>query len=114
MHANQIKSNGVHYTPLALAEYLASVTTEALGEIKGTIEVLDPACGDGALLFAFAQQLPRSIRASTILHGYETDLDAIQNTRKLLADIGVKGVNIIQQDFLSLRGIEYEFSRTTT
>ncbi len=109
MHANQIKSNGVHYTPLALAEYLASVTTEALGEIKGTIEVLDPACGDGALLFAFAQQLPRSIRARTILHGYETDLDAIQNTRKLLADIGVKGVNIIQQDFLSLRGIDTSF-----
>jgi adenine-specific DNA-methyltransferase len=106
MQENQIKANGIHYTPPALAEYLAAVTVEAYGQIKGKIEVLDPACGDGALLFALAQQFPRSIRARTILHGYETDSNAIQNARKLLCDIGVRAVNITQQDFLSLRGID--------
>jgi adenine-specific DNA-methyltransferase len=89
MPADRIKANGVHYTPPTLADFLAAVTAEALGGERDTIEVLDPACGDGALLFAFAQQLPRHTRASVVLHGYETDPGVLHNARQLLADMGV-------------------------
>jgi adenine-specific DNA-methyltransferase len=85
MPADRIKANGVHYTPATLADFLAAVTAEALDADRETIEVLDPACGDGALLWALAQQLPRRVRKRLVLHGYETDPDALGRTRQLLA-----------------------------
>ncbi|MGA2617742.1 MAG: N-6 DNA methylase [Thermoguttaceae bacterium] len=106
MRADRIKANGVHYTPPRLAEFLATVTAEALGAVKGTIEILDPACGDGVLLRAFVQSLPARSRARIVLHGYETDPDALHSAQQLLAETGVLRVNLVQQDFLSVQGVD--------
>ena len=58
MKVDQVKANGVHYTPPELAKFLAEVVAERLSVGTHAMEILDPACGDGALLFAFSQAVP--------------------------------------------------------
>jgi len=106
MRADRIKANGVHYTPPALADFLAAVTLEALGDLSTTVRVLDPACGDGALLNAFVNRLPAKMRRRVALHGYETDAQAIETARHVLTHAGAREVHLTQLDFLSVRGVE--------
>jgi len=100
MKKSVIKANGVHYTPPALADFLASVTAERLAVIRGEVEVLDPACGNGALLYALAHAVPVSVRKRLVLVGYETDPIAIQAAEKLLGSLGVCRIDLRMQDFL--------------
>jgi hypothetical protein len=52
------KSHGVHYTPSELAAFVARRVVLQLGG-RETV-VLDPACGDGELLLAFALESARA------------------------------------------------------
>jgi len=106
MRPNRVKANGVHYTPPALAEFLATVTLDVLGDFAGTLAVLDPACGDGALLRAFVKCLPASVRKRVVLHGYEMDPEALRRAREVLSDAGVRDVRLIHGDFLSVQGVD--------
>ena len=66
------KRHGVHYTPAALAGFLAARAVAALPP-AGPVRVLDPACGDGELLRAVAALLgPRAH-----LTGYDRDPAAV-------------------------------------
>lgn len=55
------KASGVHFTPHELACFVAQriIRTLSLSTIS-TMSVLDPACGDGELLLAFAQTLSQN------------------------------------------------------
>jgi type I restriction-modification system DNA methylase subunit len=106
MRRDRIKANGVHYTPPALADFLAAVTADVVGEFDGTLTVLDPACGDGALLHAFAKQLPARVRKQVVLHGYETDSEALERARQALSQVGVREVRLTEGDFLSVEGVD--------
>lgn len=106
MRANRVKANGVHYTPPALADFLATVTLNVLGDFAGTLAVLDPACGDGALLRAFVKCLPASVRKRVVLHGYEMDPEALERAREELSEAGVRDVRLIHGDFLSVQGVD--------
>ncbi|MBA3312884.1 MAG: N-6 DNA methylase [Planctomycetota bacterium] len=94
------KQNGVHYTPPELAAFLATETVKALTRTDAPICVLDPACGDGVLLWAIAAALEPRRRARTTLVGYETDERAISLAERSLSGCGVANVSLRLQDFL--------------
>ncbi len=106
MKADQVKANGVHYTPPELAEFLAEVVADRLSAGTSAIEILDPACGGGALLFALSQAVPSRLRKRVILCGYETDGEALRQAADLLANAGVADVVLEQRDFLAIEGID--------
>jgi methylase of polypeptide subunit release factors len=93
------KRNGVHYTPPALATFLATEMVSQL-DMTRSLTVLDPACGDGALLRAFAAALTPEQRRRTTLVGCETDEHALAEAGNALAACDVAGVSLHRRDFL--------------
>lgn len=100
MSATLIKANGIHYTPPELAAFLAGVTAEHTSAVPR--RVLDPACGDGELLSAFALAIPEALRRNLEVVGYDTNPIAVREARRNLALLKVGKVTIKQQDFLEV------------
>ena len=109
MKHDKQKSHGIHYTPPALARFLAEVTFGHVRKQQGPIEVLDPACGGGSLLSALCQAVPQGVRKRLALFGFERDEEALEETRQVLSGCGAKDVQLEQADFLSLEGIDSPF-----
>src|SRR5262249_14762506 len=100
---DRLKANGVHYTPPDLAGFLASsLFPHVTPPPNGPIYVLDPACGDGSLLMAFAQATPTTIRKRPHLVGYDTDTAALAKASEGLDALGEVRSDLRQADFLSL------------
>ncbi len=66
MNALTIKKDGIHYTPPALAQFLAREIAKVLDPSIEKLRVLDPACGDGSLLSAIRNEL-RSRQVSKLV-----------------------------------------------
>lgn len=100
----RIKANGIHYTPPRLAEYLA---VQVVSELKKTrtkfdaLAILDPACGEGELLKAIVDAVPRAWRAQLRLTGFDVDAAAVSRARSILEDCGVASVELHAGDFLA-------------
>lgn len=102
-HSSQ-KSHGVHYTPSALAGFVAR---RALAQVtKDDYVVLDPACGDGELLLAVALEAERQGRATPHLVGVDRDEDAVAVARERLTDAPAASVVVRAGDFLAM-GMEH-------
>lgn len=98
------KSNGVHYTPSALAGFVAR---RALAEVhKGNYVVLDPACGDGELLLAVAVEAEKLGLAAPHLVGVDRDEGAVAVARQRLAEVRSASVVVQAGDFLSVGAAE--------
>ena len=106
MKTDTIKAGGIHYTPPALASFLASVTADFLPEGKRDLVILDPACGEGELLAAIAEALPVGLRRRAKLVGYEMDAGALEQADDRLKCVGVKEVVLDERDFLMSDGVE--------
>jgi adenine-specific DNA-methyltransferase len=106
MNTKTIKANGIHYTPTELAAFLASAIVEQLSGGKPNLAILDPACGDGALLFAIAEALPSELRARAKLVGYEMDCTAIEQAKSRLERTGVAEVQLNESDFLNSAAVD--------
>lgn len=96
------KRHGIHYTPPDLAAFLAEQVVSRLSAKEGDIVVLDPACGDGCLLVAFVEAMPRNTRCQLTLVGYDTDQQAAKEASRNLSVLGIKAVDVRVTDFLSL------------
>lgn len=82
---NRQKTDGATYTPAGLAEFVAQQMLRVADLPKrGTIRVLDPAVGDGALLNALISQLPKSVQDQLDVIGYDTDPEAVSVAEKRL------------------------------
>src|SRR4029077_6338479 len=93
-------------TPPELASFLASAIAEQLSADRQELTVLDPACGDGALLFALAAALPTAIRRRAKLIGYEMDGSALAQAKSRLEGAGVAEVRLNESDFLSSEPVD--------
>lgn len=101
------KRNGIHYTPTRLADFLASQLCGQLKGKRGTISILDPACGDGGLLTAIVKQFPQRVIRRLRLVGYELDKSAARIAQSRLSKVGVQW-EIHTADFLDSK-IKPEF-----
>ncbi|WP_342800008.1 N-6 DNA methylase [Nocardia sp. No.11] len=96
--AQERKRHGRHYTPPALARFLAR---RALlhAPRTGELRVLDPACGDGELLLAVHRELASS-GVTVRLTGYDLDRRAVGDTAARAAAEGVE-IDCRAGDFLA-------------
>lgn len=96
------KSSGATYTPPDLAAFVASQIVQAASLPRhGTIRLLDPAVGDGALLDALIRRLPAAMLKRVVVVGYDTDLEALQIAKGRLAhDFPGLNVQLEEKNFL--------------
>lgn len=97
------KASGVHFTPHELACFVAQriIRTLSLSTIS-TMSVLDPACGDGELLLAFAQTLSQNdLRKATFI-GVETDKQAVETAYSRFTTFPIEQFLLKNQDFLAI------------
>jgi SAM-dependent methyltransferase len=95
------KRHGKHYTPVELADFLATRTLMQLG-VTDELTILDPACGDGELLLAVHRAAAAlGIGAKLELVGYDLDPAAVAIARQRASEAGVS-VRIEQADFLAV------------
>lgn len=96
------KVSGATYTPFGFATFVAKQMLQVAGlPAQGTIRVLDPAVGDGALLDALIECLPAAARARVEVWGYDTDPEAIRiASTRFAEDFPDLPVHIEQKDFL--------------
>lgn len=83
------KRHGRHYTPVELAGFLAGRVVAHLPE-RTSLRVLDPACGDGELLFAVGSALATRCPGTAIESvGYDLDPAALDLAKRRAAERGV-------------------------
>jgi len=95
------KRHGKHYTPVELADFLA---TRTLSQLDGSrpIRVLDPACGDGELLLAAHRAaVALGLDADLELVGYDLDPTAVSVARDRAFAAGVP-IRVEHADFLAV------------
>jgi SAM-dependent methyltransferase len=111
------KASGATYTPIDFASFLANQIVQA-AELpkKGKIRILDPACGDGALLHALIKRLPAAVRSRLDVVGYDTNSLAIKNASQTLRkEFPEVNIRVVEKDFLeyvvNLQGSDDLFAR---
>lgn len=97
------KRHGRHYTPPALAQFLARRLLAHMPEPSraGTLRVLDPACGDGELLLSLHREITAGLPGVRVeLIGFDLDETALAVARARARAAGVD-VRWHSGDFLS-------------
>ena len=104
MDATLRKQQGVHYTPPELAGFLARQTAACCQcPASNRMTVLDPACGAGELLASLVEalrSLPTFSNVEISVVGFETDLQAVEQTFQRLRPFRLKDLQIKNEDFL--------------
>lgn len=94
-----VKRNGQHFTPQALAEFLAKRAADHLPRGR-SLRIMDPACGDGELLLAANSVLSAEGWKVEELVGCELDPEAAAQAEARMSDIAQRQVHV--GDFLEL------------
>jgi hypothetical protein len=100
MTATKRKATGSHFTPPELARLVAERIGALMHGLEGPIRVLDPACGDGNLLCAIADVLPKDIRRRVTLIGIENDDDSFVSLQTRQEKFGTCQTDLMKADFL--------------
>jgi type I restriction-modification system DNA methylase subunit len=92
------KHTGATFTPLGLAEYLARKLIDHIA-LKESLNVLDPACGEGELLLAMSKILCEH-ECEFSLTGYDSNNEYLSIAKKRLASSGASQSDFFLGDFL--------------
>ncbi len=95
-----VKNSGATFTPVGLADFLSDKILSYYNNKEKIAEVLDPACGDGALLSSIALKIKDSF--DFMLSGFDTNIDYIINTHNQLLNLGFTKIQLQQKDFLEV------------
>ena len=101
----QIKETGATFTPVLLANYLSEKLFSHLKSNGQSINILDPACGEGALLSAISKQLSTK-KIDHNLIGYDSNSNYLDIAAKTLNSI--PNISLNKADFLETVRIESE------
>ena len=97
---DHIKQTGATFTPKELATYLAEKLYSY--QSGNNLRVLDPACGDGALLMAMSDILQQHNRSFEI-HGYDLNEDYLSVAEEnLLLNNQINNASLTLADFLEV------------
>lgn len=90
------KEHGAHFTPTAIANFIAKTTYNLIENAPETISVLDPSCGDGELLIAALKHLHKE--------GHQVKLVGV-DTNKVSLDAAQKRIkpHLLEGDELRLQ-----------
>lgn len=95
------KATGSHFTPYGLAKFVAErILATGIVDFREPTVALDPACGDGELLLALAEELSPQERAKLDLIGIDTSKDAFDSARSRLDGVGTRMIDLRLTDFL--------------
>jgi len=97
--ADPVKEHGVHYTPSALADFLARRLLAHVDAERGNLSVLDPAAGEAELLAAVAAAAGPMANLFALV-GVERDELAVARGRARLSDLKTSSATLIVGDFL--------------
>lgn len=95
-----VKNSGATFTPVELADFLSDKILTYYDSKDKTVAVLDPACGDGALLSSIAMKINDEFDFT--LNGYDTNIDYVINTQSQLSNLGFTNIQVQQKDFLEV------------
>ena len=93
------KNTGATFTPEKLAEFLAERISQHLK--KSNAVIVDPACGDGELLWAMGKNLLDS-NISFSLTGFDSHNESLQTAQNRLQQLPAGSLNLIHGDFLNM------------
>ena len=85
-NVDAVKAEGATFTPADLAHFVARHMLAAGDLPNGSISLLDPACGDGALLRAMLLELPPEARRRCAVIGFDSNPDHLMTCRQQLQD----------------------------
>lgn len=100
MPVTKRKATGSHFTPPDLARLVAERVAALMCGLKGRIRVLDPACGDGNLLCAINDALPREVRRRVTLIGIENDKASFASLQARQPKFDGCRTDLVRGDFL--------------
>ena len=94
------KETGATFTPDKLADFLAEKLLQYTDASEDKLKVLDPSCGDGALLKSISKKLLRNNIDFEIL-GYDLNLEFLNEAAIDLQNIlAQENIHLINEDFL--------------
>ena len=100
-HINCRKTEGAHYTPEILSDFVAkSIVSEA--SLQKSIKIVDPAIGDGELIISLLRCLQK-VSSNIEVFGFDTNIISLEITSKrLLKEFPNIQPKLYQRDFLQV------------
>jgi adenine-specific DNA-methyltransferase len=115
--AERRKLTGSHYTPPLLADFIArQIVDSEIGKLQSeTLNVLDPAVGDGELLFSLLRELDEHGYRKINVNGFDTDAAAIKlATARINSSYPDLPINLKDESFIDVsleyQGDDFKFS----
>jgi adenine-specific DNA-methyltransferase len=93
-----IKETGATFTPKELADYLSDKILSYLDDSADELNIVDPACGDGALLKSISSKINDDRTVS--LTGYDTNIEYLNKASEGLKNFCSKNLTLNNKDFL--------------